>query len=287
MARINIEDCWWTDPRRSALSRLVGETRADGIAVRAWRLGQDFWKHGRGLIPKELFDCLDGAAELIQSGLAEVRASFVYVRGSSAYLDWVAEKREQAKVAGKKSAEVRRKKRGSAQPNPRTTSERSSNERRTKSNDAEPSVSGSFSDSISDSGSKNIAQAFASEVPTQASVNPNGESAGAKTWRAYKAAYQEKYGEAPAWNAKTAGQLKSFVSRIPATEAPDVAAFYVTHKDRFYVQAMHPVGLLLRDAEKLRTEWATGRQMTGVEARQGEKTSAYQSQLDRIAKGEL
>lgn len=150
MARLNIEDCWWTDPRRSALSALLGsEPLADAYAIRAWRLGQDFWKHGRQLVPKSLFDILPGAASMIQSGLADVRESFVYVRGSSAYLEWIAEKREQAKVAGKKSAESRMKKTGSAQPkkskNSKPTEPTWSNEPRTEINDAEPSCSRSLS----------------------------------------------------------------------------------------------------------------------------------------------
>lgn len=145
-----MEDCWWTDPRRSALIVLLGgECRADGCTIRAWKLGQDFWKHERGLVPLVLFEILEGSAEMLRVGLAEVRDSFVYVRGSSAYLDWVAEKREQARAAGKKSAEVRRNKTGSAQPKPRTNSEQTPNDDRTESNDAEPSVS------FSGSGSQN------------------------------------------------------------------------------------------------------------------------------------
>jgi hypothetical protein len=107
MARVNVEDCWWTDPRRTALQRLGVD--ADGIAVRAWKLAQDFWKQERALIPKSLFDTLEGAEPLLRVGLADCRDSVVYIRGSSAYLDWIAEKREQAKMAGKKSAEARRK----------------------------------------------------------------------------------------------------------------------------------------------------------------------------------
>jgi hypothetical protein len=64
------------------------------------------------------------------------------------------------------------------------------------------------------------------------------------------------------------------VERIPEAEAPAVAAFYLTHNDAFYVKSMHPVGLLLRDAEKLRTEWATGRKVTSIQARQGEARDA-------------
>jgi hypothetical protein len=125
VARLTIEECWWTDPRRSALGRLVGgEDTADVIAVRAWKVAQEYWKRNRLPVPQDIFDCLQGAAELIQVKLAVVRDDGVYVRGSSDYLDWAFEQRELARAAGKKSAEARRAKLGSAQPKPRTGAER-------------------------------------------------------------------------------------------------------------------------------------------------------------------
>ncbi len=91
-------------------------------------------------------------------------------------------------------------------------------------------------------------------------------------WASYSGAYASKYGEPPVRNAKVNGQLAQFVARIGAEEAPAVAAFYLTHKNGLYINAMHPVDLLLRDAEKLRTEWATGRQVTRTQALQADKT---------------
>lgn len=306
MARLTIEECWWTDPRRSALIRLLGsEEQADYVAIRAWRLAQEFWKHDRKLVPKSLFDMLPGSKELLQVGLADYpQDGFIYVRGSSAYLDWVREKREQAKEAGKKSAEARKQKNGTAQPVTRKSlksPERNPNETRTEFNDAEPSVSVSVSDSVFgldfDSTSEIIAtpakkrrvekvQGSDGEA-SKGVTNPDGGTPTALAWRAYKQAFEEKYGEAPPWNAKIAGQLRQLCSRMPADEAPDVAKFYLTHNEYRYVKAMHPVGMLLQDAEKLRTEWATGRRVSDTQARNADKLSHAQDQMARIAKGEL
>jgi hypothetical protein len=93
-----------------------------------------------------------------------------------------------------------------------------------------------------------------------------------ETWGAYAFAYQGRYGAEPVRNARVNGQLAQFVGRIPADEAPAVAAFYVRHQNGLYVSAMHPVNLMLRDAEKLRTEWATNRQMTRTQGQQADKT---------------
>ena len=93
-------------------------------------------------------------------------------------------------------------------------------------------------------------------------------------WCAYKDAYHDRYGADPVRNAMVNGQLSNLVKRLGAEVAPYVAAFYVTHNNRYYVEKMHPVGLLLSDAEKLRTEWVTGRQSTATQANLADKTQA-------------
>ena len=104
----------------------------------------------------------------------------------------------------------------------------------------------------------------------------------AETWSAYSTAYSERYRAAPVRNAKVNSQLKSFVQRLGADEAPAVAAFYVHHAGMFYTRAMHCTDLMLRDAEKLRTEWATGRKMTHLEAKSAEQGTAIVEQVDRV-----
>lgn len=100
------------------------------------------------------------------------------------------------------------------------------------------------------------------------------EAPTAAIWESYSTAYRDKYGALPVRNATVSAQLAQVIKRLGASEAPEVAAFYVGHRAAFYAQSMHPVGLLLKDAEKLRTEWATGRQTTATEAKQREKTAA-------------
>lgn len=143
MARINIEECWWSDPRRSKLIRLLGgDTRkADGLAIEAWRLAQEFWKHERKLVPLTHFDALEDSQCLIDAGLAEVRGSEVYVRGSSQYLEWVREQRENAASAGRASAQRPRDEKGRLLPKVQQVT----NETPATSSEVQPSVSGSGS----------------------------------------------------------------------------------------------------------------------------------------------
>ena len=109
------------------------------------------------------------------------------------------------------------------------------------------------------------------QEPSDAALgSSDGQSPISLTWKAYRDAYERRHRAAPPWNAKHAGQIAQFVKRIPAAEAPSVAEFFVGHNSSRYVSAMHPIGMLLQDAEKLRTEWITGRRMTSGQARSEE-----------------
>lgn len=93
-----------------------------------------------------------------------------------------------------------------------------------------------------------------------------------QTWGAYSEAYQDRYGIAPVRNTKISAQVKQFCKRVPAAEAPHIAAFYVRHNQAFYVGKGHAFGQLLADAEKVRTEWATNSTVTQSQARQADAT---------------
>lgn len=90
-------------------------------------------------------------------------------------------------------------------------------------------------------------------------------------WESYAKAYELRYGVGPERNPAVNGQIKTLLTRIRKAEAPDVAAFYVESNAANYVRAGHPVRLLLYDAEKLRTEWFTGRRVTEGAARELDK----------------
>jgi uncharacterized protein YdaU (DUF1376 family) len=93
------------------------------------------------------------------------------------------------------------------------------------------------------------------------------------TWEAYRGAYSTRYGADPVRNGRVNGQLASVV-RCLGSEAPDVAAFFVRHNRADYVKALHPTSLLARDAESLRTAWASNRSVSETEARQADRTMA-------------
>lgn len=110
--------------------------------------------------------------------------------------------------------------------------------------------------------------------PTQAN--------GIATWTAYAEAYYLRYHVQPVRNQQVNSHLKQLVARLGQEEAPQIAAFYLTHNKPFYVTARHPTNLLLKDAEGLRTEWATGIKATILEAKSAEQADAAAEQVKRV-----
>lgn len=268
MARINIEECWWSDPRRMKLIELIGTLGADGVAINAWRTAQEFWAKGE-LVPLSIWKHVQANDKLIQANLAEERDGGVYVRGSSQYLEWVAERRRAAAAGGKKSAKKRAKKPQTPQANGKQTQAKDELAKQTQ-----PSGSSSSSGSSSDScsGSEEL------HPPVAAGSTKELRD---EIWKRYSNAYFSRYKTEPVRNAVVNSKIKLLAERL-GDEAKDVVEFYVTHNNAFYVRSTHQIGLCLQDAEGLRTQWATGRMTSQKEAQQADSSTALASQLKRL-----
>jgi len=102
-------------------------------------------------------------------------------------------------------------------------------------------------------------------------------------WDAYREAYRQRYkGAEPAPNGEDNTHMAAFVKKVPAEEAPHIAAFYVRHNKGWYVTKGHAVKYLREDAVWLRTQWINGRRVTDTEARQVDQTSARGEQVARL-----
>lgn len=101
------------------------------------------------------------------------------------------------------------------------------------------------------------------------------------TWESFRTAYAARYKTDPVRNAKVNSAIMNLVKRL-GPDAANVAAFYLTHNDQFYVKKRHPVTLLLSDAEGLHTQWKTGSKATALEARSAEQKDSVVEQIKRV-----
>ena len=108
MPRLNIEDDWWTDPRRDALLKHFGgdDIQADGLALKAWRLAQG-WHKKRLLVPAHVWDA--GPFKPLEDvKLVTRRAEGVYVHGSTEKFKWLTDCTDAGKRGGEASGKARR-----------------------------------------------------------------------------------------------------------------------------------------------------------------------------------
>lgn len=100
------------------------------------------------------------------------------------------------------------------------------------------------------------------------------------TWNSYKESYLNRYKTEPVRNATVNGQISNLVKRLGG-EAPEVIRFYLDQNRAFYIQSCHPVGLCLKDAESLRTQWASRVTVLPTQARQIEQRAHNEDVWDR------
>jgi len=120
---ITLESKLWSDPRFSQLQILLGSRRlAIGEVVDAWLLAQQCALDGLDLIPDELWLRGSFSDALFKSGLAERVEGGVYLSGARERNEWIRRRQTQRSAAGRKSAEARRERLGTAQPGALQTS---------------------------------------------------------------------------------------------------------------------------------------------------------------------
>lgn len=93
-------------------------------------------------------------------------------------------------------------------------------------------------------------------------------------WLEYARAYAKRYGVEPVRSAKISTALGRIIDAVGLENAIAIAGFFPTHNGSFYVLRGHPIGLLESDAQKLLTEYQTGRRVNAETARRNEKVEA-------------
>lgn len=266
MARINFESRIYKEQGFQDLMIHVGDRqKAKGIVLELFELAQTHWFPKRKPIPKELFESLGFPKVLYgPGGLCVLKSEGVYVRGSEEQFAWLFQK----KAAGEASGEARReaaaaKKADQEEPEPE--------EDRTDVNGCSTPVNVS-------STKTNLLTPFSllSSPSSDSSLSTDSppkktKTLGARTFEAYAEAYRATYDGIDPIRDKSANSMFKKLGEKLGEQAPMIAAFYLTHKDATYIKSHHCVELLVRDAQKLRTEMLRGKTITSTSARQQER----------------
>jgi hypothetical protein len=107
-----------------------------------------------------------------------------------------------------------------------------------------------------------------------------------KIWDAYDESFQKRYRVPPTRNASVNSIIAQLGKRL-GEDAVEVVKFFLTHNDTFYVSKVHSIGLCLKDAEGLRTQWLRGVQVTKPGLKRFENAVQNQELLDAVEKGKI
>ena len=239
MARINVDEEFWTDPRIELLAAKMPRHEAYGTVLVLWRTGQMYWKK-KSLIPIEIFAQLPHHELLRTSSFVSVRKDGVYVSGSNER--WMYLNPVQQSQAGKKSAASRKRKFGTSQPNGARTEPERSFER--KSNGTEPYSSSSSSSSSSSF--PNTTYSGENDSP-DVSFDKSTENPVSTWMRLYKAKYKSRY----PLQGKDSGMLSNMLKSFKARDIEIMFTCYLAIEDSLYKAQRHSLGLFFRDLPKV------------------------------------
>lgn len=102
MARMNVEEKWWSDPRRGRLILLLkNHLLADGAMLNAWKLAERYWVPDRKLIPLNVWEEAEMPEEIFTVSLATREEFGIKVRGIEDEFEWRSQRREAGRKGGK------------------------------------------------------------------------------------------------------------------------------------------------------------------------------------------
>jgi hypothetical protein len=114
---------------------------------------------------------------------------------------------------------------------------------------------------------------------------------GSRVWEAYADEYRRRYRCDPVRDARANTVCANLVKALGASEAPEIARWYVGSNDSWFVRRKHPIGDLLSNAQRFATEWRQGHRGTATEAmdqdRRAEQAGVYDRVIEKIDRGEL
>lgn len=244
MARINVEEKFWTDPRFIQLSENLGDhLKAIGMCVYAWKLAQTYWQEHETGIPKELFPSkLEALASVC---LVVLRSNHYYVCGSQDSFEWLQKKKMAGKAGGSQSAKMRKKRTGSAQPLG-TSPEASSKHFQANASTSNP-LPLSLPLSLSLSNLKD------QEISARPGAPKKGDQDTKDLISHYCSIYKSRYGNSPPVTGKALGIAKMAIKDLGLEKAKLFIEAYLSMNDSWFLTKHHDLGTFAASLTKIAT----------------------------------
>lgn len=245
MARINVEDSVWLDPRFKLLEKALGSRiMAIGSLVEFWRLAQEYWVRGEQFIPLSVFRAYDLPEAIVECGFALLRDEAIHACGAKEQFAWIVARKTAGRRGGLASGRSRQQK-AQTIPIDNKGSKRSRSLKQT------PSKTNPLTLTLTPT--LTLAQEI--QIQGAAALQPAPAQNPVAIWIEE---YQRKYGTKYPLLGKDTGTLTNFAKgKLPSTVRA-LFACYLAINEKLYREQKHPLSLFFRDLPKIASAAQTG-----------------------------
>lgn len=260
MARINVEESIWSDPRYLKLVLKCGdEAKAIGQLVIAWRFAQKFWCDNKKPIPLKEWEFSKLNNDLIELGFAEKRDDGIYMSGSAKSFQWKNDLLEGNSKGGLRSSKRPRDKKGRllSKSNPSQTQ-------------VDPSLSSvpypipsplpSLKNFLTVEKDNSLNYETVIKEPNSLPADPPKAYPGREFVKVYISAFQKRYGSntRPSLDGKVQGLIKNLLKTTPLERAKNLIEVYFQMDDKWFETKTHDFVTFMSNLDKIGIALDTG-----------------------------
>ena len=247
MARLNVEDQFFRDPRLKILEKRLGcRMMAVGSCVTFWHLAQEYWSRDKQLIPRTAFDAYELPEGLLEAGFAEDIGGEIYAKGAAEMFAWLIKAKESGRKGGLASGAARtNKNNGMTEPCAEGSLEAPSSKPASMANPLTLTLTPTLT--LTQKKAKN------EKLPPSA-----GGPKRADPVAMWIDAYKEKYGARYELQAKDGKMLNNFSKARSEEQIRTLFSCFLAIDERIYRDNKHPLALFFRDLPRISVAAQTG-----------------------------
>ena len=250
MARINIENSLFADKRFVELAIKLGcQETALGAMTWCFLVAQKYWFPNKEPIPFKAWESHKLNEKVIECGLAERRENGVYICGSEENFEWLFKASEK----GKRSAEARKKKFGTAQPIKKEVKKH-----RTQFALCSGVVEQSPNRPEALTPTLTLTHNTNTLIPSVLTPDASHQAKPHAVIVDWCELYKEKYGATYALSRSEAGIIKNKCKDWSFEKFSDMFRCYLAINEKYYETQKHPLWLFFKDIQKINVAAQTG-----------------------------
>lgn len=281
MARINIEDRLWKDPRYELLVAKIGENRSLAQLIKLWKLGQKYWALGEKPIPEEVYRSKRFSKALEDAEFVKKHDDGYYVKGSKRRFSWLLQKIEAGKRGGSAPKQSQKQKTVKNQQSKESVSQ--SVQKAGEQACEKPPILPPSSAPKREQTTKR--EAFPSETTRPSAASKRGDTAFVVA--IFCSEYRRRYDVAYRVTGKDIATLKRIEIDVGKDVYKRLCQAYMEMVDPWFLNKRHDVTTFGANLAKVSQFEQTGKHVSQREIREIDNKAANENMISKVERGEF